>query len=444
VRGADDDRADVPPSPQPPPPVAGERASEDDILAAKRPLSSETGQGGSPVEVFLAFLRLGLTSFGGPVAHLGYFRAEFVTRRKWLDEAAYADIVALCQFLPGPASSQTGISIGILRAGLRGAFAAWAGFTLPSALAMILFGYGVARFGDLANAAWLHGLKIVAVAVVAQAVWGMARGLCPDRANPLRIWASIAVGAAILALALPSAAGQIGAIAAGGVIGWGLLGAAAASPTGPPLAVHLPRAWSVGALILFCALLIGLPLLAAAVPAQPLKLFDSFYRSGALVFGGGHVVLPLLQAEVVPPGWVSNDAFLAGYGAAQAVPGPLFTFSAYLGTVMRPAPHGWAGGLLCLMAIFLPSFLLLIGALPFWEALRRRPAVQSALRGVNAAVVGLLLAALYRPVWTSAIFAPSDFAIGIVAFLLLALWAVPPWLVVILGALAASAVSFLL
>jgi chromate transporter len=394
---------------------------------------------GSAVEVLQAFLRLGLTSFGGPVAHLGYYRAEFVERRKWLDEHTYADIVALWQFLPGPTSSQTGITIGLMRAGFTGALAAWLGFTMPSAVAMILFGYGVTRFGDLSDAAWLHGLKIVAVAVVAQAVWGMARSLAPDRER-----ASIAVAAAILVLAVPSAIGQVGAIAAGGLIGWGLLrSAAAAAQPSVPLAVHLPRAWSVAAIVAFFVLLIGLPLLASAVPVQPIKLFDSFYRSGSLVFGGGHVVLPLLQAEVVPPGWVSNDAFLAGYGAAQAVPGPLFTFSAYLGTVMGPAPNGWIGGLLCLAAIFLPSFLLLAGALPFWDSLRRSPAVQSALRGVNAAVVGLLLAALYRPVWTSAIFTPADFAIGIVAFLLLALWAVPPWLVVILGALAASAAALI-
>ena len=388
--------------------------------------------------MFRVFLRLGLTSFGGPVAHIGYYRAELVERRKWLDEHAFGDIVALCQFLPGPASSQTGISIGILRAGLPGGFAAWLGFTLPSAIAMILFGYGVTRFGDLSGASWLHGLKIVAVAVVAQAVWGMARSLAPYKER-----ATVAVGAAILALGVPTALGQVGAIVAGGLIGWGLLAERAASRPGAPLAVHLPRAWSIAALVLFFALLFGLPLIAAAVPAQPIRLFDAFYRSGALVFGGGHVVLPLLQAEVVPPGWVSNDAFLAGYGAAQAVPGPLFTFAAYLGTVAGPAPNGWVGGLICLVAIFLPSFLLVIGALPFWDALRRRASVQAALLGVNAAVVGLLLAALYRPVWTSAIFGPADFALGIVAFLLLALWAVPPWLVVILGALAATAVAIL-
>jgi chromate transporter len=388
----------------------------------------------SPLEVFRIFLRLGLTSFGGPVAHLGYFRAEFVARRHWLDEAAFADIVALCQFLPGPASSQVGISIGIMRAGLPGALAAWLGFTMPSALAMIAFGYGVAELGDLSHAAWLHGLKIVAVAVVANAVWGMARSLCPDRARAKQIWATIAVGAAILALAVPSAFGQVGAIVAGGLIGWSLLANAPAPVADPPLAIHLPKSWSIIAAVLFLALLLGLPLLKAAVPSQTVALVDSFYRSGSLVFGGGHVVLPLLQAEVVPPGWVSNDTFLAGYGAAQAVPGPLFTFSAYLGTVMNAPPNGWLGGLICLVAIFLPSFLLLIAALPYWETLRHQPAVQSALRGINAAVVGLLLAALYNPVWTSAIFSPRDFAIGIVAFLLLALWAAPPWLVVILGA----------
>ena len=393
---------------------------------------------GSALEVLRIFFRLGLTSFGGPVAHLGYYRAEFVQRRRWLDELVFADIVALCQFLPGPASSQTAITIGILRAGLPGGLAAWLGFTAPSAAAMILFGYGVTAFGDLAHAAWLHGLKIVAVAVVAQAVWGMARNLCPDRER-----ATIAVGAAILALAAPSSPGQIGAIAAGGAIGWIFLRNGPPPGEYPPLAIRLPRALSVAAAAAFVALLVGLPVLAAAAHSHALALFAAFYRSGALVFGGGHVVLPLLQAAVVPPGWVGNDAFLAGYGAAQAVPGPLFTFAAYLGTVMGQAPHGWFGGIICLVAIFLPSFLLLIAALPFWDGLRHRSAVRSALRGVNAAVVGVLLAALYHPVWTSAILAPADFAIAIAAFLMLAWWAAPPWLVVILGALMATAVAWL-
>jgi chromate transporter len=393
----------------------------------------------SPLDVFRIFLRLGLTSFGGPVAHLSYFRAEFVARRRWLDEAAFADIVALCQFLPGPASSQVGISIGIMRAGLPGALAAWLGFTMPSAIAMCAFGYGVGWAGDLSHAAWLHGLKIVAVAVVANALWGMARNLCPDATR-----ATIAVAASVAVIAAPSAVGQVGAIIGGGLIGWWILKGADAGSGSAALTIGIPRAWSWPAGILFFLLLIGLPLLRAGVASHALAAFDSFYRSGALVFGGGHVVLPLLQAEVVPPGWVSNDRFLAGYGAAQAVPGPLFTFSAYLGTVMGPAPHGWLGGLICLVAIFLPSFLLLVAALPYWESLRRMPAVQSALRGVNAAVVGILLAALYNPVWTSAIFSPRDFAIGIVAFLALAVWAVPPWLVVIAGAIATAVVSVII
>jgi chromate transporter len=390
---------------------------------------------GSALEVLGIFLRLGLTSFGGPVAHLGYYRTEFVTRRKWLDEASYADIVALCQFLPGPASSQVAMAIGILRAGLPGAFAAWVAFTLPSAIALVLFAYGVEELGDLKSAAWLHGLKIVAVAVVAQAIWGMARALTPDRAR-----LSLAVAAALFVFAIPSAFGQVGAIVLGGLIGWKLLPNGAVPP-GHSITVPIGKTLSVAALTVFFALLIALPLLAAASGDQMLRLIDSFYRSGSLVFGGGHVVLPLLQAEVVPPGWVTNDAFLAGYGAAQAVPGPLFTFAAYLGAVMDPAPNGWWGATICLVAIFLPSFLLVVGALPFWGSLRRRGGVQSALRGINAVVVGLLLAALYHPVWTSAIHSAADFAVGVVAFLLLQFWRVPPWVVVVLGALASAGIA---
>ncbi len=387
---------------------------------------------GSWLSVLAPFLRLGLTSFGGPVAHLGYFRAEFVEKRKWLDEGAYSDIVALCQFLPGPASSQVGISLGMLRGGLAGGLAAWLGFTLPSAVALVAFAYGVAALGQIGHAPWLHGLKIVAVAVVAQAVYGMARNLCPDRPR-----ASLAIGAAILSLGIPSALGQLGAIVLGGLIGWRILPAAA-----PAVAHHAPirigKPLAVAALALFALLLFGLPLAAAASHSHALHLFSSFYRAGALVFGGGHVVLPLLQQAVVPPHWIGNDGFLAGYGAAQAVPGPLFAFAAYLGVAMRPGPSGWVGGVLCLVAIYLPSFLLLIGVLPFWERLRRGLAVQAALKGVNAAVVGLLLAALYRPVWTSAILSPADFGLGLAALLLLAFWRVPPWAVVLFGALGAS------
>jgi chromate transporter len=401
-------------------------------MSAVSDTAEPTVDPGSALEVLRIFTRLGLTSFGGPVAHLGYFRAEFVERRKWLDEAHYLDIVALCQFLPGPASSQTGITVGILRAGLPGALAAWIGFSGPSVLAMILFAYGVGILGDIAHVPWLHGLKIVAVAVVAQAVWGMARNLCPDRER-----ATVAVGAALLALAVPSWVGQIGAIVAGGLIGRFRFSASGVTEAAP-MRVRIARPLAIISLVIFFLLLFGLPAIVAATGSHLIALISSFYRSGALVFGGGHVVLPLLQHSVVPPGWIGNDAFLAGYGAAQAVPGPLFTFAAYLGTVMGPPPHGWLGGLICVSAIYLPSFLLLLGVLPFWDTVRRRRGIRAALSGVNAAVVGLLLAALYTPVWSNAIFGPADFVIGIIAFLLLAMWRVPPWLVVILGAVAAS------
>jgi chromate transporter len=382
----------------------------------------------SVAAVFLAFLHLGLTSFGGPVAHLGYFREAFVVRRGWLDDKAYADLVALCQFLPGPASSQVGIGIGLAKAGLPGACAAWFAFTMPSALALVAFGYGVIAFeGAIASGA-LHGLKVVAVAVVAQAVWGMARSLTPDAPR-----VTLAVLAAAAVLAVPTPPMQVGVIVAGGLAGLLLL-PVEVDARRVSLGITLPRGVAIAALVVFFALLAGLPLLAAAYPAHSLALIDSFYRSGSLVFGGGHVVLPLLQAEVVPPGWVGNDAFLAGYGAAQAVPGPLFTFSAYLGTVAGPAPNGWLGAVICLLAIFAPSFLLVVGALPFWDLLRHLRPVQKALLGVNAAVVGLLLAALYRPVWTSGILSAADFALALGAFTLLVFWKVPAWLVVILTA----------
>ena len=393
-----------------------------------------TARSDSSWTVFVAFLRLGLTSFGGPVAHLGFFRAEFVERRRWLDEAHYADVVALSQMLPGPASSKVGIMIGTLHAGIPGALAAWLGFTMPSALALIAFGYGVGALGDLAGANWLHGLKIVAVAVVAQAVWSMARNLCPDRER-----LAIAGAATVLTVAVPTTAGQVGAILLGGLIGWRFLAGETIALN--PLPLGIGKGWSIAAIVIFFALLFALPLAASSTGSHLITLFDAFYRSGSLVFGGGHVVLPLLQAATVQPGWVGNDAFLAGYGATQAVPGPLFTFSAYLGTVMGPPPHGWVGGLFCLAAIFLPSFFLAIGPLPFWNWIREHPMMRSVLKGVNAAVVGLLLAALYNPVWTSAIHRPSDFTIAVVALLLLGPWKMPPWLVVIAGAVAASVVG---
>lgn len=379
-------------------------------------------------EVFAAFLKLGLTSFGGPIAHLGYFRNEFVERRRWLDERAYADLVGLCQFLPGPASSQVGIALGLSRAGYAGAVVAWTAFTLPSAIALVLFAYGLSSLGDAVGRGWLHGLKVAAVAVVALAILGMARKLTPDRER-----AMVAGIAAIIALAVPSAWGQIGAIIFGG-----LTGAALLRNDRPVDHMQLPmpvgRVEGAAALLGFAILLLGLPLIAAATNNQNIHLFDTFYRVGSLVFGGGHVILPLLQAEVVP-GWVSNDAFLAGYGAAQAVPGPLTTFAAYLGAIIG----GWKIAALCLVAAFLPSFLLVIGVLPFWDQLRRTQSVQAALLGVNAAVVGLLLAAFYNPVWITGIITRGDFGLALVAFLLLFLWDTPPWLVVGLCATAGAA-----
>jgi chromate transporter len=400
----------------------------DDIASATTRSSAWT--------VLAVFLKLGLTSFGGPVAHLGYFREEFVTRRKWLDDRSYADLVALAQFLPGPASSQVGIAVGLIRAGYLGSLAAWAGFTLPSAIAMVLFAYGVSYLGGGIDSGWLHGLKIAAVAVVANAVLGMMRSLASDRER-----ATLAVASAVVVLAMPSAWGQIGAIVAGALVGLAFFREGVPAEPAPRVAAPIGRRAALTALGVFFALLVALPLAAAAFPLQGLQYFDAFYRAGSLVFGGGHVILPLLQAEVVPPGWVSDDAFLAGYGAAQAIPGPLFTFAAYLGAMMGSAPNGVAGAALCLVAAFLPSFLLIVGALPFWDDLRGRPGAQAALAGVNAAVVGLLLAALYHPVWTAGILGRADFALATAAFLLLFMWKTPPWLVVVLCALAGAAIA---
>lgn len=375
--------------------------------------------------MFLIFLRLGLTSFGGPIAHLGYFREAFVTRRQWLSERSYAELVALCQFLPGPASSQVGIALGLSRAGYGGAAAAWAGFTLPSAIALILFAVGLSHYGTAIPGGALHGLKVVAVAVVAQAVWGMARNLCRGAVK-----VTLMLIAACIVLLAPSAWSQVGVITAGGVAGLLLFKPQThTEPDSLPIAISR-RAGAIW-LALFVVLLVGLPILADGLPNPVLALVDAFYRTGALVFGGGHVVLPLLQAEVVPPQWVSNDVFLTGYGATQAVPGPLFTFAAFLGASMTHAPSGWLGGMIALLAIFAPSFLLICGALPFWASLRTSPRTQAALAGVNAAVVGLLLAALYRPVWTSAIFSGYDFALAVLALVALMVWKLPPWLVVI-------------
>ena len=390
---------------------------------------------GSPLEVLLVFLKLGVACFGGPIAHIGYFREEFVLRRRWLDEQTYADLVALCQFLPGPASSQVVFSIGLMRAGYRGGLAAWTGFTLPSAIALLFFAYGASAFDGPAGIGLLHGLKLVAVAIVAQAVWGMARTLCPDRERT-----SIAVIAALIILFSTASVTQIATILLGGIAGLWLC-QAAPSPSMGHMAVPVSRTVGLMALTAFFLLLAGLPVLRGLGISQGIALFEAFYRSGALVFGGGHVVLPLLREAFVTPGWVSDDAFLAGYGAAQAVPGPLFTFAAYLGAVVSQSPHGLAGAALGLIAIFLPGVLILMGTLPFWETFRKRAGAQAMMRGVNAAVVGLLGAALYNPVWTSSVKAPGDFGIVLVGFVLLTVWRAPPLVVVIISALGGVALA---
>ncbi len=388
--------------------------------------SPTTRTTGAIAEVFAIFLRLGCTSFGGPIAHLGYYRAEFVERRRWLDERAYADLVGLAQFLPGPASSQTGFAIGLRRAGYLGGLAAWTGFTLPSAVLLVLFAYGAAPLAaTAAGAGLLHGLKLVAVAIVAQAVWGMARTLAPDRPR-----ASIAAAAVLVVVAAPVAIGQIAAIVLGAIAGLALCRDLGSAMVPEALAMPVSRRVGAACLALFAGLLVLPPLLRPLVPG--VAFFDAFYRSGALVFGGGHVVLPLLREAVVAPGWVSDNAFLAGYGATQAVPGPVFTFAAYLGAIM----HGVPGATLALVAIFLPGLLLMTGTLPFWDALRMRPAAQAAMRGINAAVVGVLGAALYDPIWTTTVMSPADFALALVGFVLLTVWRTPPLLVVGLGALA--------
>jgi len=390
---------------------------------------------GSAGEVFRAFLKLGLTSFGGPIAHLGYFRDELVLRRRWLSDAAYADLVALCQFLPGPASSQVGFALGLLRAGVLGALLAWIAFTLPSAALLLAFAFGADALGGPLGQQLVHALKLVAVAIVAQAVWGMARNLTPDRER-----ATIAVVAVLILSFAPTAVGQIAAIVAGALVGvvW-----CRGRDDGAAVQLPVPVSRRTGGLLLllFVLLLFGLPAIIALWPMQWLGLFEVFYRSGALVFGGGHVVLPLLETRLVEPGWMSADAFLAGYGAAQAVPGPLFTVAAYLGAIVEPVPNGVWGATIALLGIFLPGMLLLMGVLPFWDRLRRSAHARAAMAGTNAAVVGILGAALYQPVWTTSVAAPTDFAVALSAFVLLTAWRTPPWLVVVVTVLATLAIG---
>ncbi|VVE26676.1 putative chromate transport protein [Pandoraea terrigena] len=389
------------------------------------------------LEVLWAFLMLGLTSFGGPVAHIGYFRREFVERRRWLDDASFIDLVGLCQFLPGPASSQVGFSLGLQRAGWLGGIAAWCGFTLPSILLLLVFAIVAPHLGGPVGDGVLHGLKLVAVAVVAQAVWDMARRLCPDTRR-----AGIALAAmTVLALTTTQFA-QLIVIVLGAGLGVLLLRSGhplAAQPLTLPSRFRISHATGVIALILFCALLAGLPALRHLTDERSVAIFDGFYRSGALVFGGGHVVLPLLQAQTVATGWVSNSAFLAGYGAAQAVPGPLFTFATYLGWLSGSPAHPWLGAMLATVGIFLPGLLLVVAALPHWQALRERASAAAMLAGVNAAVVGILASALYSPVWTSAVHSAADFAVAAIAFVLLTRWKAPPLAVVALCAVVGAA-----
>ena len=387
------------------------------------------------LEIFLVALRLGFTSFGGPIAHIGYFREEYVKRRLWLDEEEYADIVSLCQVLPGPTSSQVGITVGISRAGLAGGIIAWLGFTLPSAAVLILFALGVATAGDLQELGWLHGLKLMSVAVVALAVWGMARAICVDR-----IRTTLAGLSAIIILAVASPSVQIYVIFAGAIVGWVFLRDKFVGVTSSrrfPISKQL----GICALVAFASLVIFLPVLRQATGNSALEMLDSFYRAGSLVFGGGHVVLPLLQSEVVENGWVTQDTFLAGYAAAQAIPGPLFTFAAYLGTAMDKLQNPVLGGLLCLGAIFIPSFLLITGILPFWNILSSRGWFRGSLAGVNATVVGLLLAALYDPVWTSAISSGTDLGFVIAITCLISVWKCPVWLVVLLAGIVSEVMS---
>ncbi|RHW30017.1 chromate transporter [Oceanobacillus profundus] len=384
-------------------------------------------------EILIVSTRLGLTSFGGPIAHLGYFHEEYIRRRKWMDEKSYADLVALCQFLPGPASSQVGIGIGVMRGGVIGGIISFLGFTLPSVIALIIFASLLHTFG-IEDAGWINGLKIVAVVVVAHAVLGMAKNLTPDLKRK-----TIALFTLVVTLLWQTAYTQIGAILLAAVVGFLLFKQQTNMEEKAVSNFHISRRFGYICLSLFFGLLILLPILRNITSIEWIALFDSFYRSGSLVFGGGHVVLPLLEQEFVPAGWLNEQEFLAGYGAAQAVPGPLFTFAAYIGAVI----NGWQGGLFATFAIFLPAFLLILGTLPFWDALRRNPKIKAALIGVNASVVGILIAALYNPIWTSAIHAPIDFALAAILFSMLVYWKLPPWVVVLSGAIGGLFLSYL-
>jgi chromate transporter len=396
-------------------------------MSAAQPVD-DAPPAGDAREVFLAFLRQGLTAFGGPIAHLGYFRREFVEKRGWLSEAAFADLLGLAQFLPGPASSQLGMAIGLRRAGYLGLVAAWIGFTLPAALAMLAFAYLAPQVSQTWGEGWLHGLKIAAAAVVIQALVAMARTLAT---GPIRAGMAIGAGLGVLIAHGSGSAPQIFALIAGGLFGWALLRDEPWNAPDDAVSHAVPREVSVGALAVFGLLLAALPFAATLLQSPTLGLASVFYRTGSLVFGGGHVVLPLLERDIVGRGWLDQDTFLAGYGAVQALPGPLFSFSAFVGAAQDYAPGGLTGGLVALVAIFLPSLLLVLGVLPFWDRLKAYPQARGALAGLNAVVVGLLAAALWNPVLTSTVTRPADWALVAAAWVFLAIARLPPWLVVI-------------
>ena len=397
-------------------------------------VSTANERKGSAGEVGAAFLKLGLTSFGGPIAHLGYFRREFVERRRWIDEEHFGQLLGLCQFLPGPASSQLGFSLGLLRAGWPGALAAFVGFTLPSALLMFAFAVSNELLSGALGGSAVHGLKLVAVAVVAQGVLGMARTLTPD--PPRAMMAAVSAGLVVVS---GSAWMQLVVVAGGALLGPWLCRQRLDSPVTPATTFTLPYGRRLGAVLLLSfALLLTLALFIAPTTSPTGQVAGAFFRAGALVFGGGHVVLPLLEHSVVDPGWIDNGTFLAGYGAAQALPGPMFTFAAFLGERLHYGPGGISGAIVALLAIFLPGFLIVAGVLPYWQTLSTKDTTARSLAGVNAAVVGLLAAALYDPVWVSTVKHPSDFAIALIGFVLLVSWKWPAWAAVLWCLLAST------
>lgn len=411
-------------------------------MAEREPVST-SGSGISAAEresvlrIFLVALRLGCIAFGGPLAHFAYFEDEYVQRRGWLDHETFADLVALSQVFPGAGSSKVAIAIGIMRRGIPGGIAAWIGFALPSALVLTAFAVTASRLTEQLSG-WIHGLVVVAVPVVALAVWKLWRQLAPDR---IRSSMAVLATAALIAFPASTRTTIVVVIVTGGILGWLFL--RRQTPVARSRELGAGRRAAVVSTVLFFGLLVLLPVLRAASESHAIETVDAFYGSGALVFGGAPVVLPLLERELVESGWIDGEIFLAGFGAAQAIPGPIFTFAAYLGFSMGPEPNGLAGAALALAAIYLPSFLIVVATLPSFGALRTRPGVQAVLAGVNAVVVGILLSALYDPLWSSAILGPADFGLALIAFLMLAFWKLPPWLVVMITAAAGALIAAL-